>query len=237
MAEEFEDRDLSDAVFWGVDLTRARFRDVNLTDVTITHAMLVGVDIDALVDRLVVNSVDVTGYVNERDPWYPLRAMLSPADPEGLRASWHALGEAWAPAIEQARQLTEAQRQQSVGGEWSFVDTLRHLVFAMDKWFTAPVLGEASFHPLGLPNRGSVDFGWPGLDPTAAPSFDEALAVRAQRTARLHEYLEAVAPADLLREVEVLENGVTPVRGCLWVVFEEEFQHLRYALRDLAQLS
>jgi uncharacterized protein YjbI with pentapeptide repeats len=31
MAEEFEGRDLSDAVFWGVDLRRATFRDVNLS--------------------------------------------------------------------------------------------------------------------------------------------------------------------------------------------------------------
>ena len=32
--------------------------------------------------------------------------------------------------------------------EWSFVETLRHLVFAMDKWFTVPVVGEP-FHPIG----------------------------------------------------------------------------------------
>ena len=60
---------------------------------------------------------------------------------------------------------------ESVGGEWSFVDTLRHLVFAMDKWFTTPILGDEEFHPIGLPNTGSADFGWPGLDRSAAPTF------------------------------------------------------------------
>ena len=40
MPEEFEGH-LEGAVFWGADLTGARFRDVNLTGVKITHALLV----------------------------------------------------------------------------------------------------------------------------------------------------------------------------------------------------
>jgi uncharacterized damage-inducible protein DinB len=237
MAEEFEDRDLSGAVFWGVDLSGARFRDVNLTDVTITHAWVVNVDIDALVDHVTINGVDVTQYVNERDRWYPLRAMLRPTDPEGFGAAWHALEQAWAPTIERARRLTEEQRHESVAGEWSVVDTLRHLVFAMDKWFSLPILGDEEFDPVGLPNTGSADFGWPGLDRRADPAFDEVLDVRARRAARFREFLDAVTPADLVREVDVLENGTTPVNECLYTVFEEEFHHNRYALRDLAQLD
>ena len=58
-------------MFWGADLSGARFRDVNLTDARISHAWLVNVEIDALVDAVVINGVDVTAYVNERDPWYP----------------------------------------------------------------------------------------------------------------------------------------------------------------------
>ena len=237
MAEEFEGRDLSDAVFWGVDLSRAHFRDVNMTDVTITHAWLVNVDIDGLADHVTINGVDVTQYVNERDPWFPLRAMLRPTDPDGMRAARHSLEQVWDTTIERARRITEGQRHESVGGEWSFVDTLRHLVFAMDKWFTVPVLGEEHFHPFGLPNIGSADFGWPGLDPSADPSFDEVLAVRRERAARLREFLEAVTPADLAREFEVLENGTTPLNECIYTVFEEEFEHNRYAVRDLAHFE
>ena len=99
MPEEFEG-DLAGAVFWGADLSGARFRDVNLTDATISHAWLVNVDIDALVDRVVINGVDVTAYVNERDPWYPLRAMLRPTDPEGMRSAWAALEVEWATTID-----------------------------------------------------------------------------------------------------------------------------------------
>jgi hypothetical protein len=236
MAEEFEGRDLSGAVFWGVDLKGATFRDVNLTDTSISHAWLVNVDIDGLVDHVVINGVDVSHYVNERDPWHPLRANLRPTDPEGMRAKWQDLEQTWASTIDGARRLSDAQLHESVGGEWSFVQTLRHLLFAMDKWFTAPVL-DAPFHPAGLPNTGSVDFGWPGLDRDADPSIDEVLAVRAERAGKLRSYLEQVTPSDLTREVEVLENGSAPVSECIYTVFEEEFEHLRYATRDLAQLS
>jgi hypothetical protein len=235
MPEEFEG-DLAGAVFWGADLSGARFRDVNLTDAKISHAWLVNVDIDALVDKVVINSVDVTAYVNERDPWYPLRAMLRPVDPEGMRAAWAALEEEWAKTVTRAQALPEATLHESVNGEWSFVQTLRHLVFAMDKWFTAPILG-AGFHPIGLPNSGSVDFGWPGLNDDLAPSVGEALAVRADRATRFRGYLATVAATDFARPVDVLENGTNPVQACVYTVFEEEFWHNRYAQRDLAQLE
>jgi hypothetical protein len=107
----------------------------------------------------------------------------------------------------------------------------------MDKWFSAPVLGDEKFNPIGLPNTGSKDFGWPGLDHGANPTFDEVLDVRAERSARFADFLDTVTPADLLPKVEVLENGTTPVNECLYVVFEEEFDHNRYALRDLAHFD
>ena len=69
MPEEFEG-DLTEAVFWGADMSRARFRDINFTGARISHSWVVDVDIDAFVDKLVVNGVDVTDYVNERDEWY-----------------------------------------------------------------------------------------------------------------------------------------------------------------------
>jgi DinB superfamily/Pentapeptide repeats (8 copies) len=236
MAESFEGQDLSGATFWGVDLSGAHFRDVNLTDATVKNAWLVNVDIDALIDKVVINGVDVTAYVNERDRWHPLRAMLRPPDPEGMRAAWTALEDVWATTIERARKLPDAKLRESVNGEWSFVQTMRHLVFAMDKWFTVPVLGEG-FDPMVLPNSGSDDLDWPGRDRTADPTLAEALEVRAGRAQRLREYLATVTATELEQTVEVLENGTTPIRECVYTVFEEEFEHNRYATRDLAQLE
>ena len=235
MTEEFEG-DLTGAVFRGADLSGARFRDVNLTGVRISHSWLVDVDVDALVERVVINGVDVTAYVNERDPWYPLRSMLRAPTPEDMRETWVVLEAEWVKTIARAHALPENALHDSVDGEWSFVQTLRHLVFAMDKWFTAPVLGEG-FHAIGLPNRGSVDFPWPSLHYGMTPSLPEALAVRADRQARFRDFLASLATTDLERPVEVLENGTNPLRECIYTVFEEEFWHNRYALRDLARLE
>ncbi len=235
MPEEFEG-DLKEAVFWGADMRGARFRDVDLTGVRISHALVADLEIDAFVDRLVVNGVDVTDYVNERDEWYPVRAMIRASDPDGLRAAWTALEEMWAPTIARAQALGEEKAQESVNEEFSFVQTLRHLVMAMDKWFTAPILG-GSFHPMGLPNTGSLDFPWPGLDDSVTPSLADALAVRADRGATFRTYLADVGASDLPREVDVLENGTAAVLDCLQTVMEEEFWHHRYAVRDLAVLE
>ncbi len=235
MPEEF-DGDLTEAVFWGADLRGARFRDVNLSDVTISHAWLVDVEVDAFIDRVVINGVDVTAFVNERDRWYPLRTVLRVSDPASMRAGWDALREAWEASVARARRLPDEDLHVSVDGEWSFVQTLRHLVFAMDKWFTAPILGRR-FDPFGLPNGGSMDFPWPDLDRQAAPSLADVLAARAGQAMRLHDYLASIEADDLTRSVDVLEHGAHLVRDCIATVFEEEFWHHRYAERDLATLQ
>jgi hypothetical protein len=235
MPQEFEG-DLSGAEFWGADLSGARFRDVNLTEVRISHAWLVDVEIDAFIDRLVVNGVDVTAFVNEHDPWYPLRSVLRVSDPESMRSGWAALRDAWAATVARAQRQPADDMEASVDGEWSFLETLRHLVMAMDKWFSAPILGRP-FHPLGLPNKGSIDFPWPDLDRDAAPSLSEVLAAREDQANRLGDYLAAATADDLGRTVEVLENGPHLVRDCISTVFEEEFWHHRYAVRDLTKLE
>ncbi|MDY7103614.1 MAG: DinB family protein [Actinomycetota bacterium] len=236
MAERFEFRDLSGAEFWGVDLQRATFRDVDLTGARVSHARLVDVAIDAEIDRLVVNGVDVTAYVNQGDEWYDLRSRVRPADPAAMREAWQSFLVAWGGLIGRAEVLPDERRHASVDGEWSFVQTLRHLVFATDKWFTVPVLGGA-FEPIGLPNSGSADFDWPGLDATVEPAFDDAVAAWRDRWRTVGEHLDELEHGALAAEVEVLENGTATVRDCVGVVLEEHFQHLRYATRDLEQLE
>jgi hypothetical protein len=237
MAEEFEGKDFTDAVFWGVDLTNASLRDVNFTGARMKNVWLVDVDVDGLIDRLVVNGVDVTDFVNEHDPWMPLRGMMRPTDRAGLAAALEALDAAWAAVVSRARALTDEQLHQSVDGEWSFVQTQQHLVFCVDKWFTVPVLGQAKFHSFGLPNTGSRDLPWDGLNLTAQPTLDEVLAARAQQSRQLRDFVDTLTGDDITREVEVLENGIAPIIECLYTVFEESFEHQRYTVRDLAQLA
>lgn len=235
MPDEFGG-DLAGAVFWGADLSGALFRDINFTGTRMRSVWFADVDIDGIVERVVINGVDVTDYVNQHDPWMPLRGMLRPDDVAGMRAAWAQVESDWASTIERANRLTDAQRRESVNGEWSFVQTLRHLLMAMDKWFTVPLAG-GTFHPFGLPNTGSIDEPFPGLDLSSDPSYEEVLAARAERSRVLASYLDTLSDDDLDREVEIIENGVVPLRECFYTVFEEEFEHRRYALRDLATLE
>lgn len=239
MAEEFEDVDLGGAEFWAVNLRDATFRDVDFSGVRVSHSRLVDVGIDGLVEGLVVNGVDVTDFVNEHDPWFPLRGMLRPTDPHGVAAAWGTLQAEWDATIDDASSLTDEQLHRSVDGEWSFVRTLRHLVFCFDKWFAHPVLGNDTFEPIGQPNTGSVGFPWPGLDADhdPDPTLDEVLAVRRRQHEAFTAQVAAMSPSDLTGEAEVLENGTVPRSECYLVVLEEEFEHLRYARRDLAILT
>jgi uncharacterized protein YjbI with pentapeptide repeats len=234
---DFEDADLRGAQFREVNLTDAQFEGVNFTNVKMRDVWLVNTEIDGMLVGVKINGVDVTHYVtSELKRINPERALMQPTDPEGMRTAWTAVTERWDATIERASNLPEATLHESVNGEFSFVQTLRHLVFAIDKWFTVPILG-GEFDPIGLPNTGSLEFPWPRLDRDAAPSFADALAVRRDREARFTKYLADLQQSDLGEPVEVLENGTAPVQGCLHVVFEEQIAHLGYATRDLDALE
>lgn len=237
VGEEFEDRDLSGSTFWGVNLTNSTFRDADFGGSTFFHVFMKDVKIDGIVERLVVNGVDVTDYVAEHDRWYPLRTMLEPAAASECRAAWDLLSSEWSQLLERAARMNPDALLESAGGEWSFRDTLRHLVFVRDKWFAWPILGRTRFTNLGLPNTGSRDFAWPGLDHEVAPSVGDVLDIRSRQNSEFLDWLAAADFTHLPAETEVLENGTVPTLMCLHAVLEEEFEHLRYATRDLDALS
>lgn len=235
--ESFEDRDLSDAVFWGVNLQQAYIRDADLSGSTFFHVSLRDVSIDGEIERLVVNGVDVTDFVNEHDRWWPLRTRLSPDTIEGVVESWTTLEAEWAAVLSAVAAEDPSVVDASVDGEWSLRDTLRHLLFAVDKWFAQPILGDVSFTPIGLPNTSSRGGDWPGLDLDADPDFATVLATRAAQHERFGIYISSTRTEDLPETVTIRENGTAPGLMCLHVVLEEEFEHLRYMVRDLTTLG
>ena len=173
MPEEFEG-DLAGSVFWGADLSRARFRDVNLT--ARNHSRLaVNVDIDALVDRVVINGVDVTAYVNERDPWYPLRAMLRASNPRNARGVGRARGRVAATSPADSFPTPSSTSRLTASGRSS-----RRCDISCSPWTSGSPRrsSERVSDPIGLPNTGSVDFPWPGLDDDLAPSYRGARRAR-----------------------------------------------------------
>ena len=154
--------DLRGAEFVDTDLSRARFVGADLSGVVMRGVQVDGADIDApwlLSDggSLLVNGVDVTAYVDaELNRRFPGRAEQRAEDPEGLRAAWAALERTWAATLERVAAMPEGTVDVSVDGEWSFAQTLRHLVLATDMWLGKAVLEiEQPFHPLGLLDAGT----------------------------------------------------------------------------------
>jgi DinB family protein/pentapeptide repeat protein len=172
----FEDQDLTDAEFRECDLTRARLIGVVMQDAVI----------DGLVRNLVVNGVEVTSYVEaELDRRHPVRLLIRSADPAGLREAFRQLRADWAATLGRLRGMPKGSENQRVGGEWSAVETLRHLVFVHDSWFRRCCLGSAEpFTAIGLASEFVPDQEEQGLDRAATPSLDEVLAARGEQGQR-----------------------------------------------------
>ena len=215
------------------DLRGARFVECDLTDAVMRGVEVAGMDIDApwLSDGqgLRVNGVEVTPFVEqELDRRFPGRSQRRAEDPAGLGEAWRSVDRAWDAAVERATALPTGSVEVSVDGEWSFAETVRHLVHATDVWLGSGVLGltEADFHPLGLSDRSTSD---------ETPPFDDVLAARSDRAAMVRDFLATVT-TEVLDEQR--HNPHDPaqsetVRSCLHVILEEAWEHLRFALRDL----
>jgi hypothetical protein len=132
-----------------------------------------------------------------------------------------------------------------VDGEWSFVETQRHLLMASDLWLGNAVLEEeAPYHPLGLPHGGmpTDEVAKLGLTLDATPSLAEVLTARHARMAAMRRKVDELTEAELDRvcgrkPADSYPEGEYLVRRCLKVVLKEEAEHHRYAVRDLAVLE
>src|SRR6516165_3130108 len=195
----FERVDLSGAQLSNVDLSGARFRDVDLSGAVIRGVELVGVEIHGEIENLTINGVDIGPLVNaELDRRYPDRAKMRPAGPAGFREAWDILERLWGQTVERARRLPPELLHESVDGEWSFIETLRHLVFATDAWVRRAILGDPSpWDPLDLPHDGMPDEPSVPRDRGARPSLDEVLALRADRMATVRQVIAGLTDQTL----------------------------------------
>ena len=244
--EVFTDRDLTGARFEHVRLKDARFVDVDLRGIVVRDAWLMDADLDGEIAGLRVKGVEVEPLVEaELDRRYPLRPKMRPADADGFREAWAILERLWDETVARARTLPPEALDESVGGEWSFVQTLRHLVFATDAWLRRAYLGESEpWHPLCLPFDENDPIPWHPGERDLRPSLDEVLAVRADRMRTVRETFAALTDEALAgRTTPVEERGYPeagssfPVREVLLTVLHEEWHHRLYAERDLSALS
>jgi hypothetical protein len=261
---EFREQDLSGARFERVSLRAATFTKVHLNDARM-HAVnfagvgirgalfqgsrlrgveLVDVEIHGELRNVVVNGVDIAPLVNaELNRRMPERAKMRPGDADGFREAWAILERLWEGTVARARTFPEAALHRGVDDEWSFIQTLRHLNFASAAWVGRMVLGNASpWHPWDLPWDEAP--GWDGIpwDREARPSLDQVLPVRRERQAMVRGVIESLTDEQLASEVTRTEPGWPreenfPVKECLHIVLNEEWEHRLYAERDLAALE
>jgi hypothetical protein len=229
------------------DLRGARFTDCDLTGVTIRDGWLVDVSISGYLSNVTVNGVDVGDFVSaELDRRHPERVQLREIQTaDDFRAMWDTIERLWAQATERAGRLPAAALAQQVNDEWSFAQTLRHLVFITDAWASRTVLDEETpYHPIGLPQSWypAADAARLGIDLTAEPSYDEILAARADRMAVIRRIVAGLTDDGLPRRCRRTPAPGYPeeqftVADCIGVVMEEEIEHYRFAVRDLAALE
>jgi hypothetical protein len=251
---EFVDQNLTAARFERVTMRDALIRDADLRGLQIRGAYLHGarmrgveladVDISGELRNVVVNGVDIAPLVEaELNRRMPERAKMRPDDSDGFREAWTILERLWAGTVERARTFPEDDLHRSVGDEWSFIQTLRHLGFATACWVERVLLGNPSpWHALDLPWDEAP--GWDGIpwDRDARPTLDEVLRLREKRQATVRDVLASLTDEQLATEVTAAGPGwppageVVPVQECLSVILNEEWEHRLYAERDLGLL-
>lgn len=241
----FEDVYLDGARLHDVDLRGASLRMVDLRGLRARNVWLEDVDITGDVENLVINGVDVAPLIEaELDRRDPDRPKMRPTDAAGYREAWDVVERLWSGTVERARTFPPEQLHESVDGEWSFIETLRHLVFATDVWVRRALLGDPEpWDALDLPHDDMPDSPPVPRDRDARPSLDEVLTLRADRMATVRHVLDRLTDEELAGTTEPVTAPGYPepesyaVTRILRTVLNEEWHHRLYAERDLAALD
>ncbi len=235
---------LNDAGMYAVDLSGAQVRGAMFNGSRMRGVELVDVEISGELQNVVVNGVDIAPLVEaELNRRMPDRAKMRPDDSDGFREAWAILEQLWESTVARAKSFPEPALHRSFDGEWSFIQTLRHLNFATAAWVGRMILGNASpWHQLDLPWDEAP--GWDGIpwDREAQPSLDEVLTVRRERQAMVRQVMDSLSDERLGSDVTRTEPGWPqmenfPLKECLRIVLNEEWEHRLYAERDLTALE
>jgi hypothetical protein len=237
-------RDLRGGLVREVDFRGARFERVGFIGAVMRGVEFNQAEIDGDVEGLVINGVEVWPLIEaELDRRDPERVKMRPTDADGVREAWDVVERLWAGTVERARQLPEEKLHVRVDGEWSFIQTLRHLVYATDVWVCRVIQGEPEpWHPLSLPYDGATPDPRMPWDLDVQPSLDEVLELRHDRMARVRRYVDQLTDAELNSQTIPVEGPSWPpadaydVKMCLAILLNEEWQHRLYAERDLKLL-
>jgi hypothetical protein len=228
-----------------VSVTSSRFQQVNLFETVMRGAHLVNLDITGELSNVTINGVDIAPLVDaELNRRFPERLKMRPQDPDGFREAWTIIERLWTGTVARARALDPELLHASVDDEWSFIQTLRHLVFATDAWINRVILGDPQpWDPLDLPFDQMSPTPTVPWDRDVRPSLDQVLSLRENRMATVRTVLDKLTVEQLASRTEPVpgpgwpEPISYPVRKCLLCILNEEWEHRLYAERDLDALT
>jgi len=245
MSETFENRDLSGAVFRGVNLQGAVFDDVNLAGVTINNANLGGLTIE----NSGIRGMTIFGFrvhelieaeLDRRDPERMRLRMADRHDPEIVQAVMARLDEVRGAFRETLRaadpNLLTARPEPD---EWSALEIVRHLVFAEDLYLNRWIeCSDVPWCSLGLlPDflARDSDYADVGADPT--DDLESVLAAWEGIHACTQAYVAGVTADQLRRDTSGLDFGQGTVGGVLQGLAIHDLSHIRQVEAVLEKLE
>ena len=175
---------------------------------------------------------------DELDRRHPERLTMRPSDVAGVLRGFDAADAMWRPTLARARALPSSMLHDRVNREYSFVETLRHLVFATDAWLMRVALRVSdAYHEWGMPPDLAPD-----APPDTGPDLAPVLEVRARQHAAVRDHLTRTSEDDLRREVAARDPTRFPQGShrpidCYRLVLREEWWHHRFAERDLSVIE
>jgi hypothetical protein len=163
---------------------------------------------------------------------------------ERMRREWVAIEQIWTETMARAIRLPESSLARRVNDQWSFLETLRHLVFVTDAWVRRAILSDRQpWHPCALPPDDDVDVRPWGINRDDVPTIAEVIAARRDRQEIVRRVMDALTDESLSRMCTPPDAVGWPpptpfeVGFCLDLVLSEERAHHSYATRDLALIE
>lgn len=237
---------MRERTFRNQSLRGSRFIGCDFRDVVVRGSEVAGMEIESpwLLEgdsRLLVNGIDVVPLLDaELNRRFPGRELRDTRTPEGLAAARAALEQTWQATLDRALAMPPGTLDVSVANEWSFTQTLRHLVMATDTWLGKGILDRTQpYHPAGLPNDDDSPAYQASDFSTDPVPFSEVLHAGADRQNMLRRYIANVSSEELVapRKNPHAPEHTETVLSCLRTILEEEWEHHRYAVRDLDTLA
>lgn len=242
MADQFENQDMSGAVFHNVNLHKAAFDDVNLEGATIRNANLHGVSIaDAYIAGMTIFGLRIDELIeaefDRRDPERVALRMADVFDPGEVARVMARLAQVRAEFATLLRTTSrDVLTAHPAPERWSALEHVRHLVFAEDMYLNRWLLRNDQpwcllgfLPPFLTDNPAFVDV---GSEPT--DDLDAVLAAWDAIDAGMKAFVVAVTPEILKRDTSDVDFGQGTVGHVLQGMAQHDLAHIRMAEAALA---